>query len=161
MIICSHIFRTDSCGLRAQGGSASFILRAAVSARPWTVFKALRGPRRSLPPGQLPAANRLGRIPWAASGSISSPFCKKACSRERTKLWENIGDHDQRTVEAADIARVLWLTRAQIWSTLSKPKQDQVANWLLQVNSVVTRESNWLIFSGRRQFRSGSVRLRM
>jgi hypothetical protein len=60
--------------------------------------------------------------------------------------WGNIGDHDQRTVEAADIARVLWLTRAQIWSTLSKPKQDQVANWLLQVNSVVTRESNWLLF---------------
>jgi hypothetical protein len=55
MIICSHIFRTASCGLRAQGGSAFFILAwAAVSARPWTVFKASRGPRRSLPPGQLP-----------------------------------------------------------------------------------------------------------
>ncbi len=61
--------------------------------------------------------------------------------------WGNIGDHDQRTVDAADIARVLWLTRAQIWSTLSKPKQDQVANWLLQVNSVVTRESNWRLFA--------------
>lgn len=131
MIICSHIFRTASCGLRAQGGSAFFILA-------WQLFRPGRG-----------RSSRLRAAPLLAAWATSSrePVGMDPVGGQRVDLvallqeglltgtnkalpayWGNIGDHDQRTVEAADIARVLWLTRAQIWSTLSKPKQDQVAN---------------------------------
>jgi hypothetical protein len=60
--------------------------------------------------------------------------------------WGKITDYDQRTVETADIARVLWLTRKQIWFKFSNSEQKQVADWLLQVNSVSTYENNWLLF---------------
>jgi hypothetical protein len=60
--------------------------------------------------------------------------------------WGPISDRDQRIVETADIARVLWLTRTQIWAKLSLSEQRQVAAWLLQVNSVTTPDNNWLLF---------------
>jgi hypothetical protein len=49
-------------------------------------------------------------------------------------------------VEAADIARVLWLTREQIWIKCSSAEQHQIAAWLLGVNTAVTPDNNWLLF---------------
>jgi hypothetical protein len=60
--------------------------------------------------------------------------------------WGRISDYDQRVVEAADIARVLWLTRKQIWTKFSSAEKDQVAAWLLGVNAVITPDNNWLLF---------------
>ena len=34
--------------------------------------------------------------------------------------WGNVGEYDQRIVEATDIARILWLTRTEIWDQLSR-----------------------------------------
>jgi hypothetical protein len=60
--------------------------------------------------------------------------------------WGTMTNFDQRIVETADIARVLWLTRQQIWDGLSNSEKKQVADWLLQVNHVMAYKSNWLLF---------------
>ena len=57
--------------------------------------------------------------------------------------WGTITNRDQRTVEAADIARVLWLTRDHIWKDFSAAERKQVADWLLQVNGVEVVPNNW------------------
>lgn len=62
--------------------------------------------------------------------------------------WGRMIDGDPRIVEAADIARLLWLTREQIWFRLSRAEKDQVIKWLSQVNEVKTeRNNNWLLFA--------------
>jgi hypothetical protein len=60
--------------------------------------------------------------------------------------WGDILDQDQRIVEAADIARIVWLTRAQIWLQLGPGEQAQIAHWLEQVGHHPTHENNWLLF---------------
>jgi hypothetical protein len=61
--------------------------------------------------------------------------------------WGEIGSNDQRIVEAADIARILWLTRPVIWSRFSDRERDRVAAWLAQVNQVaITHRNNWILF---------------
>jgi hypothetical protein len=63
-----------------------------------------------------------------------------------TGYWGRMGDRDQRVVEAADIARVLWLTRTQLWDTLSPVERERVATWLRQVNGVALWPNNWRLF---------------
>jgi len=61
--------------------------------------------------------------------------------------WGDMGENDQRIVEAADIARVLWLTRDQIWVKLPRSQQEQVVQWLLQTRgAVISARNNWLLF---------------
>lgn len=60
--------------------------------------------------------------------------------------WGTITDRDQRIVEAADIARVLWLTRDTLWNTLGPAEQRQVAAWLRQVDGVAVWQNNWRLF---------------
>jgi hypothetical protein len=57
--------------------------------------------------------------------------------------WGPIGDRDQRIVEAADVARVLWLTRGQIWDRLTPAEQDRIAAWLRQVDTAAVWPNNW------------------
>jgi hypothetical protein len=47
------------------------------------------------------------------------------------EYWGEIQDQDQRIVEAADVARVLWLTRARIWDTLDRGQKQMICAWLL------------------------------
>lgn len=60
--------------------------------------------------------------------------------------WGDIKDYDQRVVESADIARILWLTKPIIWDTFSSSQREQVAQYLLQVNHVKLPQNNWLLF---------------
>ena len=60
--------------------------------------------------------------------------------------WGDVRDKDQRVVEAADIARVLWLTRSQLWDTLSKHERDLIARWLLGAGTAATARNNWILF---------------
>lgn len=60
--------------------------------------------------------------------------------------WGSIEDYDQRVVESADIARILWLTKPLIWDTFSSQEKKQVAQYLLQVNHVKLPQNNWLLF---------------
>jgi hypothetical protein len=60
--------------------------------------------------------------------------------------WGRIRSWDQRIVEAADVARIVWMTRAQIWQQLDRQQQVQVAAWLQQVDGLKTPENIWLLF---------------
>jgi len=59
--------------------------------------------------------------------------------------WGKIRDNDLRILEAADIARAVWMTRNQIWNELTDDHKRQVADWLLQVNDATTGDNNWLL----------------
>jgi hypothetical protein len=63
-----------------------------------------------------------------------------------SQYWGDIQDHDQRIVEAADIARVLWLTRASIWDKLPGAQKRMIADWLLSATNKRTPPNNWLLF---------------
>jgi hypothetical protein len=60
--------------------------------------------------------------------------------------WGSIGDNDQRIVEAADVARTLWLTRASIWQHLSADEKRRVTQWLLPASRAATPQNNWILF---------------
>jgi hypothetical protein len=61
--------------------------------------------------------------------------------------WGKIDDDSQRIVEAADIARLLWLTRREIWSELDSGEKSRVYAWLAQVDHVkISSTNNWLLF---------------
>ncbi|WP_181703801.1 DUF2264 domain-containing protein [Chthonobacter albigriseus] len=61
--------------------------------------------------------------------------------------WGDVRGDDQRIVESADIARLLWLTRPVLWDRLGEAEQAQVAAWLLQaVRAEITFRNNWDLF---------------
>ncbi len=47
-----------------------------------------------------------------------------------TGYWGDVGCDDQRIVEAADIARVVWLSREWIWDRLDGAQRLQIGDWL-------------------------------
>lgn len=59
--------------------------------------------------------------------------------------WGDIHDYDQRILEAADIVRVLWLTKKEIWNHLKDNEKNQIALWLEQAASAKTVKNNWLL----------------
>jgi hypothetical protein len=71
--------------------------------------------------------------------------------------WGNIGHMDQRIVEAADLAAVLWLSRARVFDCLGPAEQSQVMAWLSQVDGKGTYPDNWVLFPALAQ----AVRLRL
>ena len=63
------------------------------------------------------------------------------------EYWGDIGSDDQRLVEAADIARAVWLSRKQVWSQLDIREQSRIAAWLSQAcSSHIRVRNNWLLF---------------
>ena len=62
------------------------------------------------------------------------------------EYWGRIDDYNVRIVEAADITRILWMTRNEIWNALPEGSKAQVADWLLQVGGAAVRDNNWLLF---------------
>jgi hypothetical protein len=60
--------------------------------------------------------------------------------------WGAIVDNDQRIVEAADIARTLWLTKSCIWDHLSDDEKLMIARWLLPATRAATPQNNWILF---------------
>jgi hypothetical protein len=67
-------------------------------------------------------------------------------NRESRDYWGDVGSRDQRIVEAADVARVLWLTREYIWRTLSNDERIEVRAWLLNAANQLTPLTNWMLF---------------
>lgn len=62
------------------------------------------------------------------------------------EYWGEIGDNDQRIVEAADIALGLWLSRRQIWERMADGERRQVAQWLARGLQVEVYDGNWELF---------------
>jgi hypothetical protein len=62
------------------------------------------------------------------------------------EYWGDIEDFDQRIVEAADVARVLWLTKAQLWDSLANPERRLITRWLSGATRAETFATNWELF---------------
>jgi hypothetical protein len=60
--------------------------------------------------------------------------------------WGQFKTGDQRIVEASDVALSVWLLRDSLWRELSHHVQDNVAQWLLQVNDKPIPDNNWHLF---------------
>ena len=91
---------------------------------------------------------------WLASGR-AAPIDLAAYLRrgllagtdpKSTGYWGKIRNWDPRVVEAADVARILWMTRAQIWQQFDPQQRAQVAGWLRQVDGKKTPDTVWLLF---------------
>jgi hypothetical protein len=61
-------------------------------------------------------------------------------------FWGVIRDHDQRIVEAADVALSVWLLRDYLWPQFSETERDRVAEWLLSINGRAFSDCNWHLF---------------
>lgn len=62
------------------------------------------------------------------------------------EYWGDIGDVDQRIVEASDVSWFLWLTRKRLWETLSREHKTQIVDWLRQVDLRKVHHNNWHMF---------------
>ena len=65
---------------------------------------------------------------------------------ESPDYWGDVADYDQRIVEAADVALLLWLTQKELWSQFSAAERQQIAAWLRQVETRAVHKNNWLLF---------------
>ncbi len=71
--------------------------------------------------------------------------------------WGAITHLDQRIVECSCLAIAVWLSRAQVFAELTAAQQQQVINWLAQVDGKGTYPDNWAMFPAMSQ----AVRLRL
>jgi hypothetical protein len=62
-------------------------------------------------------------------------------------FWGGIEDNDQRMVEAADVALVLWLTRDVIWAHLNPAEREQIYRWLSAGLVRAVPDNNWRLFT--------------
>jgi hypothetical protein len=63
------------------------------------------------------------------------------------EYWGSIGEYDQRLVESADIARLLWLTRDALWAQLTDGEKTNIVNWLSQsLRAEIRNRNNWILF---------------
>ncbi len=66
-------------------------------------------------------------------------------ARPRT-YWGDIGDMDQRLVEAAGLGVAVWLSRRRVYDRLSARERARVVAWLAQVDGKQTWPDNWILF---------------
>jgi hypothetical protein len=65
--------------------------------------------------------------------------------------WGDIGHLDQRIVESADIALVLWMSRERVFHKMTAAEQSQIIAWLAQVDGKGTYTDNWILFTAMAQ----------
>ena len=60
--------------------------------------------------------------------------------------WGDIGHLDQRIVESADIAVMIWMSRERVFNKMTSAEQEQIMSWLAQVDNKGTYTDNWILF---------------
>ena len=65
--------------------------------------------------------------------------------------WGDIGHLDQRIVESADIAVMLWMSRERVFNKMTRREQEQIIAWLAQVDGKGTYTDNWILFTAMAQ----------
>lgn len=60
--------------------------------------------------------------------------------------WGDITDRDQLMVEMASLSNMLLLVKEKTWDILTKEQQDNLYNWLYQINTKETVRNNWVFF---------------
>lgn len=70
----------------------------------------------------------------------------KGSNPEHSGYWGDMEDKGQRIVEAADVALVYWLLHRHDNNLFSSSEQQQIEDWLTQVNENEIYHSNWILF---------------
>lgn len=65
---------------------------------------------------------------------------------DHKEYWGEIGDRDQKMVEAADVALGLWLSRDYVWAEFNQEEKKQIFNWLLHAEGKQFVDNNWNLF---------------
>lgn len=60
--------------------------------------------------------------------------------------WGKVSDYDQLIVEMTPLAVTLMTTQDTFWGTLSGQEQENIYNWLNQINKVQFSQNNWIFF---------------
>lgn len=60
--------------------------------------------------------------------------------------WGEVADYDQRLVEMAALAVTLIIAKARTWDCLSKKSQNNLVQWLDQINDKAMPTNNWYFF---------------
>jgi hypothetical protein len=89
---------------------------------------------------ESPAASSAEILAMLRSGILTG------VNPHSSEYWGDFRDEDQRVVEAADVARVVWLTRASLWDKLSDRERGQVHAWLAMAANTRTPHTNWMLF---------------
>lgn len=94
-----------------------------------------------------------GLIPLLAGGSINEEllqFCLAGMTNgtdpSHEEYWGEVIDFDQRLVEMASLGFALAFIPDRIWEKLSLSAQQNLYNWLNQINSHPVWDCNWLFF---------------
>jgi hypothetical protein len=70
----------------------------------------------------------------------------KGADPQSGDYWGDFHDEDQRIVEAADIARIVWMTRDTVWNQLTVRERQRLRSWLLTAGNMSTPRTNWMLF---------------
>lgn len=60
--------------------------------------------------------------------------------------WGELNDYDQLFVEMGSLATMLILTKESFWNLISEKQQQNIYNWLNQINHHTLPPTNWLFF---------------
>lgn len=95
-----------------------------------------------------------GLVPFWAGGGSDSEFeeiYKKGLlsgtDPESTEYWGECRDYDQRLVEMAAIAFGILFAPKQVWDALDVKGQDNLAEWLNEINRNKCCDNNWRFFN--------------
>ncbi|ASA23002.1 DUF2264 domain-containing protein [Paenibacillus donghaensis] len=95
-----------------------------------------------------------GMVPLLAGGGADDELWEICLSGIRNgtdpqhpEYWGKVADYDQRLVEMAAFGFALSLIPERIWGPLSTREQDNLYQWLNQMNSHPCYDCNWLFFN--------------
>jgi len=135
-------YRSPGCarilppGLPSTAGIAAEGLEGfARSGALLAAWVAHRGARIALPDGTR----------FDALGHLAQGLAAGTDPRSR-EYWGPIGDRDQRMVEAADIALIVWLLREELAAALPPASRDALLAWLGTAAGRETWGSNWELY---------------
>lgn len=90
--------------------------------------------------------------PLAAGGGVFDDWhryrdgLRNGADPDHPEFWGDVHDHSQKVVEMAAIGVTLALAPDQLWKPLGVDAQQNVAEWLHQVNEIEIPDSNWRFF---------------
>ena len=94
-----------------------------------------------------------GLVPFWAGGGVHDPLLDlyrqglaAGTDPESGEFWGHLGDRDQRMVEMAAISFGILLIPEQLWAPLTVKAQENLAEWLGEINAYTQPESNWQFF---------------
>ncbi|MCW9716204.1 DUF2264 domain-containing protein [Avibacterium sp. 21-594] len=77
--------------------------------------------------------------------ALSTGFLN-ATNPNHSGYWGKLKSFQQTICESADFALALWLSKAHIWQHYNASQQQQIIDWLRQINHVQTVDNNWHLF---------------